>query len=432
MTPRASPWWLYGFVILQLAMQSALLVPGLGPGRTLLRAATFGLSIGFLAIVPGRNRPHPLAPLIMLIIGIVALGMFHPNLNTPLAGMATVGFYLAIWGPIFWVGRIAITPLVLANLILLLWAFHTVSAALGVLQVYDPNRFAPDPEFVKQISGANAEGLKVELQSGEQVFRPFGLTDTPGGAAASGSFAILIGLLLIGTRSWPAALLGAASAAIGMFCIYLSHVRSLLVVTAISVVGLAAVMAVRGWVGRAVGVGVVTLGVSVGAFIWATAVGVGVGERFGSLLEGRPDSVYYTNRGIFLEDTLNRLVFEFPAGAGLGRYGMINLYFGTSNDPNSTPLWAEIQSTAWVYDGGILLLLAGYAAVGGALALAVIMALRVQDRSLAAMAAAIAGFNLSILVNTISYSNFLSQGGMMFWILNAALYTACTTARQWR
>jgi hypothetical protein len=119
-------------------------------------------------------------------------------------------------------------------------------------------------------------------------------------------------------------------------------------------------------------------------------------------------------------------LFRYPAGAGLGRYGMMNVYFGTATNRDSPPLWVEIQPTAWVFDGGVLLLLAGYAAVIGATALAASLALRVRDRSLAAMAAAVAGFDLSILVNTLGYCNFLSQGGMMFWVLNAALYAACT------
>ena len=109
---------------------------------------------------------------------------------------------------------------------------------------------------------------------------------------------------------------------------------------------------------------------------------------------------------------------------------MTSLYFGTASNPDSPPLWAEIQSTAWVFDGGVLLLLAGYAAVIGATGLAIRLALRVRNRSLAAIAAAVAGFDLSILVNTFGYSNFLSQGGMMFWVLNAALYTACSPDRR--
>ena len=41
-------------------------------------------------------------------------------------------------------------------------------------------------------------------------------------------------------------------------------------------------------------------------------------------------------------------------GAGLGRWGMAAGYFGTASLPG---IWAEIQVTGWVVDGGILMLI---------------------------------------------------------------------------
>jgi hypothetical protein len=421
---RASPWWLYGFVGLQMVLQTGLLVPGLGPGRTLLRIGTFAISLGLLVAVPAGGRRYPVAPLVVLLLAVLTLGLLHPGLNTPTAGVATVVFYLAIWCPVFWVPRVAVTPLVFANVILLLWAFHTVSAAVGVLQVYDPGRFAPDPEFVKQMSGANADGLMVELADGSRVFRPAGLTDSPGGAAGSGSFAALVGVLLFGARGVVPKVLGAASVPVGLFCIYLSHVRSTLIVTALSIAGLVASLAVRGQVGRATGIAGVAGAAAVGAFAWAAAVNTGVTDRFATLLDDDPGKVYHTNRGHFLESTLTEDLPAHPLGAGLGRYGMMFVYFGTPTNPDSPPLWAEIQATAWVYDGGFLLLIAGYAAVGGAIAHAVRFTLILRDNAAAALAAVVAGYDVSVLISTAGYSTFLSQSGMMFWVLNAALYTA--------
>jgi hypothetical protein len=91
-------------------------------------------------------------------------------------------------------------------------------------------------------------------------------------------------------------------------------------------------------------------------------------------------------------------------------------------------LWSEIQPTAWLFDGGVLLLVACYAAVITAVGMAALLVVRVRDDSLAGLAAVVAGYDLSILVNTFGYSNFLSQGGMLFWVLNAALYAACNGA----
>jgi hypothetical protein len=326
---------------------------------------------------------------------------------------------------------VAITPLVLANMILLLWAFHTLSAGIGVLQVYAPDRFAPDPAQLYADSPM-IEGLLIEVNTGQKVYRPFGLTDTPGGAAVSGSFIVLIGLFLIRPRGWPWPLLGMASAAVGMFCIYLSHIRSILIVTAVGVLGLIASLGARGKIGRATVVFLAAAVIPTLAFLWATSVGTGVSDRFATLLDDDPGTVYHANRGVFLEETLEVLLPHYPGGAGLGRYGMINVYFGTHSNPDSPPLWSEIQPTAWLFDGGLLLLLACYIAVVTALFMAVHLSLRVRDDSLAGLAAVVVGYDLSILVNTFGYSNFLSQGGMLFWILNAALYAASKNVDRWR
>lgn len=421
---RASAWWLYGFVLVQMVLQCGLLVPGLGSGRTLLRVATFASSLLLLVAVPMGGRPYALAQLVTVFLGLLFLQLLNPGLNTPTAGVAHVCLSVAIWCPVFWVPRIAVTPLVFANVVLLLWGFHTLSAAVGVLQVYDPGRFAPDPEFVKQMAGANADGLTVELADGSRVFRPAGLTDSPGGAAASGSFAVLVGVLLFGARGLVPRALGVAAVPIGLFCIYLSHVRSTLVVTGLSVLGLAAALGLRGQMGRAAAILGVAGAAAVGAFVWAAAVGTGVTERFVTLIADDPGTVYRSNRGFFLEMTLTRDLPEFPFGAGLGRYGMMNGYFGTTTNPDSPPLWAEIQATGWVYDGGLILLLVGYAAVVAPIGIAANLALRLRDNSAAALAAVVAGFDVSVLFSTAGYCTFLSQSGMMYWVLNAALYAA--------
>ena len=426
MSARVSPQWLYGFLLLQFALQTSLVFPLPDAVRTASRAFVFLSSIACLALLPGRGAGYPLRYLVAAILGIVALELLHPGLNTPLAGLAQNAMYVAIWGPVFWVGRVAITPRVLGNVMLLLWGFHTASAALGMLQVYDPARFAPAADFVQRMSGAYAEGLKVELSGGDKIFRPFGLTDTPGGAAASGSFAGFVGLILVGGRVRILQISGLASVVIGMFCIYLCHVRSILVVTGVSFFGLIVAFAAQGQVYRAARIGVAAAIAAVGGFLWASSVGAGVGERFATLIEEDPGRVYYANRGSFLESTLEEDLPNAPLGTGLGRYGMMHAYFGASDNPDSPPLWVEIQPTAWVYDGGIFLLVTGYAAVVGALVIAGRLAMRATDESLAALAAAVAAFDLSILVNTAAYCNFLSQGGMLFWILNAALYAACS------
>ena len=50
------------------------------------------------------------------------------------------------------------------------------------------------------------------------------------------------------------------------------------------------------------------------------------------------------------------LLVEHPLGAGLGRWGMMRIYFGNEKNVDSPAIWSEVQFSAWVLDGGIVLL----------------------------------------------------------------------------
>src|SRR5207249_4381124 len=109
------------------------------------------------------------------------------------------------------------------------------SAAVGVLQVYLPGTIQPNVSSVIAAKEEGyLEGLRIQTATGETILRPMGLTDIPGGAAIGGFYALLIGMpfLLAVRRVWMkcACLLGMT---LGIMSIYLSQVRSLLVLTAI-------------------------------------------------------------------------------------------------------------------------------------------------------------------------------------------------------
>ena len=71
-------------------------------------------------------------------------------------------------------------------------------------------------------------------------------------------------------------------------------------------------------------------------------------------LPSDPLSVYNGARGAQMDITFNELLFEHPLGAGLGRWGMAAAYFGTYSGVE-TSIWAEIQFTGWMIDGGVLM-----------------------------------------------------------------------------
>ncbi len=253
---RKAFFWLQGLLVLQLCCQLALLVPLLGPLRLVWRSATFGASLALLFLLKGRGRPHPCRRLALVILGLVALGLFHPEANTPTAGVAQWLMYLAILGPLFWTSRLAVTPAVLRRLLLLLWAFQTASAAVGVLQVLYPGQF--EPNLSSNYTGLGqdyVDSLKVTLASGEKIMRPMGLTDTPGGAASGGMTAVVFGLgLYLIDRRPVVRTLAILGLGIGLFCLYLCQVRSVLVMTGVCVAVLVGVLLWRREWTRAVSV----------------------------------------------------------------------------------------------------------------------------------------------------------------------------------
>ncbi|MGH2621860.1 MAG: hypothetical protein ACRDHG_15005, partial [Anaerolineales bacterium] len=137
--------WMHAFVIFQIVCQLALLSSYIGSLRALVRMAAFGASLLLLVLVPGRGRglPHPANLPARCVLAIVGLSFFHPMTNGLVSGAAHAAMYLAILGPLFWVPRLGIDLAALRRVMLILWIFHTLSAGVGVLQVYFPGRFQP-------------------------------------------------------------------------------------------------------------------------------------------------------------------------------------------------------------------------------------------------------------------------------------------------
>jgi hypothetical protein len=59
-----------------------------------------------------------------------------------------------------------------------------------------------------------------------------------------------------------------------------------------------------------------------------------------------------------LKITFRKLLFEYPLGCGVGRWGMMTYYFGRFDANPNPAVFVEIQPTGWLFDGGIPLLLA--------------------------------------------------------------------------
>jgi len=416
--------WVYFFIILQTVCALGIILPGFGIYRVFFRSAAYIITLAFLVFlkrkVPGH---HPSAPLLLAVVGVLTLSYFHPDTQA-LPGVAQLVLYVAVASPIVWVTRLNLTLTHFRNVITLFWAFSSLGAFVGLLQVYYPDTFTPDVTVVYSGRGVE-EALGVVLASGERVLRPMGLSDVPGGAGFAGYYAVVfaIGLILSDAGKWTKRL-ALASIPIGLFIIYMSMVRSVLVISVISQVVLAFCLLRQGKIKLLnkvlLIVGVMTL---VGLSTAFTTGGDTIYLRVMSLFEQSPVEVYNVNRGSFVRRTFLEYLPQYPFGAGAGRWGMMHYYFGPKGLYDRS-MWAEINWTGWVYDGGIFLIAANVAMLSAAMWFAWSLARDRNRGNIAIWAAIVFAYNMGILAMTFVGNPFVAGVGMDFWLLNGALFAA--------
>jgi hypothetical protein len=421
------------FAIFEFSCQVAVLFD-LGPLRPLTRIAAFGASLFLLFLFRGTLALHPAKSALNWVLILVFLSVLYPATGTWLGGLAHASLYLAIICPIFWVPRLNLDHRVLRQVILIFWLFYTTSAMIGILQVYFPGTFQPalSPSVLK-IGKGYVDSLMITNASGDRVFRPMGLTDNPGGAALAGFYTVLFGAGLLFTRSntfLKAA--NVAGIAIGIVCLYLSQVRSVVVIAAISMVVFGGILLLRlRMIKLALLVSVLVLTILVGLIWSATLFDEKAGNRLSTLNLAEPAALYYASRGHFLEETINDLLPLYPFGAGLTRWGMMYYYFGRDGSTDTEPIYVEIQWTGWLLDGGVPLIVAYIAAlfVTCAFAWRVIRKTPIAGgKDLWIWGSLLLAYNIAIIALTFSYTPFIGQAGMEFWLLNALLFSVATTA----
>jgi hypothetical protein len=260
------------------------------------------------------------------------------------------------------------------------------------------------------------------------IVRPPGLFDTPGAVCGPGTIAALLGLIFaLEPFAWwkraGALLLSLA----GVSAIYLSHVRANFVVLLAMMGAYVFILSREDQKPRAMAFLSFGAGLVMAGLVAATMLGgESIWERFGSLFREDPRTVYYVSRGQQLEIAFDQLAGQYPLGAGLARWGMMRSYFGDPGNLDSSALWAEVQPSAWMLDGGFLLVgLYSLALVVTALyELKLIRRLRHRQDRL--WAAAVAAANLGTLALVFSFVPFGTQVGLQFWFLEGALHGAMT------
>jgi hypothetical protein len=128
-------------------------------------------------------------------------------------------------------------------------------------------------------------------------------------------------------------------------------------------------------------------------------------------------TLYSASRGGQLVYTFDDLLNSYPLGAGLGRWGMIQGYFGSGHE---RPLWAEIQVAGWAIDGGFPLVIVSVAALVVALLADRKLALFDADAKVRACAGVVLAANIGTAALIFSFTPFVTQIGLQFWFLAGA------------
>jgi hypothetical protein len=423
--------WPELFIALQLLWGLSLFIPGAQAYRTIIRATPYALSGAALVYYfrGGREQSLPASTTWLIVsFGLLLLNLLHETAHW-MAGSAQIVFQICISAPVFWMAKAVRTDARMRRVLWVCFIASALGAVVGVLQVYFPEEFLP-PEFSALAQSLNpnlVQSLTYVGANGREIVRPPGLSDLPGGAAVSGMMSMILGLSLGLGRNlrWYVRLGCFAAAVVGMTALYFTHVRSFALVAA-GAVALFALLRLRQ--GRTVE-GTLTLAAGAalvaGAYLWALAVGGdAVSDRFASIADSGVLRTFQEQRGLVIRDTLSELLYQFPLGAGLGRWGMMQTLFGDSTMWQAPAIHVEVQLTGWLLDGGIPLLLLYGGALATAIRLSYLGAVATLDRARQDVAVIVLCMQLILISLCMSGPVFNTQLGIMFWAVTGALFGA--------
>jgi hypothetical protein len=418
------------FVVLQTALPAALYLPGSQAYRLPLRMGAYVIALVGLALWWFRNGAqrsgrHPAERWLVFVFFYLVLMIFHPLTSGLLAGIAQTLLYTSIFCSLFWVQAFVTRPRQLVRILAILLVCNGINSVVGVLQVYDPLRFMPSQLSLSLSRTALAASTFVG-PNGRPMMRPPGLFDTPGAVCGPGTVAALLGLVFaVEPFVWWKRAVALLLSLAGISAIYLSHVRASLVVTLAMMAVYAAVLVLQNQKAKltifsSLGVGIVVVGLTATSIIG----GEGIRERFATLLGGDPEKLYFQSRGNQLQTGFIELASEYPFGAGLARWGMMHGYFGDKSNLDSTEIWAEVQTSVWLLDGGLVLL--SVYSLGLLVTVwkewKTTMGLASRDDRL--WAATVVAVNVGTLALVFTFVPFVTQVGLQYWFLEGALYGA--------
>ncbi len=424
--------WIECFLPVLFLLNGLLLLPGTQPLRFAIRAAPFLASLAALAFFRRRTPLPPGGFVLQLSLALLLLNLFHPQTQLK-SGLAQIVFQTSIVCPAFWAASLVRDD---RHLLRILWIFflcNGIGSAIGILQIYFPDQFLP-AEFSVGASASWLQSLRFVNPGGRVLVRPPGLSDLPGGAAMAGSLTAILGFAfssLRSTRLWLR--VGCFLAALsGISVLYLTQVRSLTLMTLFALLLLAFASLGqpriwnRAWIASA---GALLI---FGSFTWAVALGGDkVRDRFLDLTDHSVADSFDSSRGWFWRYTFGEALARYPLGAAPGRWGMMDVYFGDPDRPDSAPLWAEIQPTGWLFDGGVPLWLLYGAALFSSMVFLFRVARSSRYGAVVPFAATLAFcINFNIIGASFSGPTFNTAMGLQYWLLVALVYGAAR--KSWR
>ena len=323
---KRMPWnFAEWFVVSQTLLPGLLYLPGSQPFRVPIRMACYGITLAALAYFwrnRTRLRQHPSVKWLVLSLAYLWLLMLHPTTNSVASGLAQIGLYLSVLAPVIWAPKLVQSPERLERILWLFLICNGLSSVVGVLQVYDADRWMPAEFSSVQLASQWGLGtVTYQGPDGRTIIRPPGLGDAPGAVAGAGVLAMFLGLVFVVTKQNLLAR-GAALvlAGFGAAAVLLTLVRSSFLIGLIMLACFLYLQVRQGRIAIAISVSMLCLGIMAAAFIGALALG---GEtilnRFSTILDENPGTSIMTVAATRCSRRLSscfRSIHSAPVSAG--------------------------------------------------------------------------------------------------------------------
>ncbi|HEX4346026.1 MAG TPA: hypothetical protein VHZ73_00545 [Vicinamibacterales bacterium] len=418
------------FVVAQTAIPALLFIPGSQAFRLPIRIGAYAITLVAFAVWwfgrgGKRTTRHPAERWLLLVLLNLTVMIFHPQTPGLLAGLGQTVLYFSIFCSVFWASAFVTKPAQLTRILALLLVCNGINAGVGVMQVYDPDRWMPRELSFAYQRGSQALAAAMFLgPNGRILVRPPGLFDTPGAVCGPGTVAAILGLIFaLEPIAWWKRLAALGFSFLGISAIYLSHVRANFVILLGMMVAYGLMLGLSNRKTKATVFAGLCAGLVVVGFTASVIIGGdGIRDRFLTLLADDPRAVYAQNRGSGMAEGMSELLDDYPFGAGLARWGMMRTYFGSAATLDSTELFAEVQPNAWMLDGGVTLV----GLYGIALLVTAFYEWRivksVRDPDQMPWIAAVVAANLGTMAMVFSFVPFGTQMGLQFWFLEGVLH----------